>query len=139
MKRGLLVLLAVILTGAAAALITRRLIQGPPSSWLCHEYALSPEKAERVRQLQAEYGSQCGPYCDRMCDANARLETVALGCGSVTPSLRDAVAETDSIRTQTRLAMLEHFYAVAAELPPDRRKEYLRKVLPLVIDSCGSH
>jgi hypothetical protein len=49
------------------------------------------------------------------------------------------VAETDSIRTQTRLAMLEHFYAVAAELPPDRRKEYLRKVLPLVIDSCGSH
>ncbi len=139
MKRGLLVLLAIILTGTAATLITRLLIQGPPSAWLCHEYALSPEKAERVKQLQAEYGSRCGPYCDRMCDANARLETIALGSGSVTPALRDALAETDSIRTQTRLAMMEHFYAVAAELPPDRRKEYLRKVLPLIMDSCGSH
>jgi hypothetical protein len=34
--------------------------------------------------------------------------------------------------------MLDHFYAVAAELPADRRREYLLKVLPLVIDSCGS-
>jgi hypothetical protein len=48
------------------------------------------------------------------------------------------VTETDRIRSQTRIAMLEHFYAVAAELPPERRREYLLKVLPLFIDSCGS-
>ncbi len=46
--------------------------------------------------------------------------------------------ETDRIRTQTCIAMLEHFYAMAAELPLERRKEYLRKMLPLVIDSCGA-
>ena len=44
----------------------------------------------------------------------------------------------DRIRTAARTAMLEHFYAVAAELPPERRRQYLLKVLPLVIDSCGS-
>jgi len=119
-------------------LIARHFFQAPPSSWLCHEYGLSPGQAVKVEALQQQYGSRCGPYCDAMCEANARLETVTFGSGSVTPEIRDAVTETDRIRTQTRIAMLEHFYAVAAELPPERRKEYLRKVLPLVIESCGA-
>jgi hypothetical protein len=73
-----------------------------------------------------------------MCEANARLETLALGSSTITPALRETLAETDRIRTSARTAMLEHFYAVASELPPDRRREYLEKVLPLVIDSCGT-
>lgn len=73
-----------------------------------------------------------------MCEANARLEQLALGSSTVTPALREAIAETDRIRTQARLAMLDHFYAVAAELPPDRRRQYLLKVLPLLIDSCSA-
>jgi hypothetical protein len=77
-----------------------------------------------------------------MCQANARLEQLSLEEGlsqqSITPTLRAAVAETDRIRTETRITMLEHFYAVAAELPPEKRRDYLLKVLPLVIDSCGS-
>jgi hypothetical protein len=72
-----------------------------------------------------------------MCEANARLETLTLGSGSITPEIRTAIAETDRIRTETRIAMLEHFYAVAAQLPPDKRLGYLLKVLPLVIDSCN--
>ena len=71
-----------------------------------------------------------------MCEANARLESVTLGSSGVTPDVRAAVAETDRIRTETRIAMLEHFYAVAAELPPERRRDYLLKVLPLVGESC---
>ena len=138
MKRGLLVLLAVIIAGLGAALVTRHFLQGPPSAWLCHVYGLTPEQACKVESLQHQYGARCGPYCNAMCEANARLEALALGSGSVTPAIRDAVTETDRIRSQTRLAMLEHFYAVAAELPPDRRREYLLKVLPLFIDSCGS-
>jgi len=77
-----------------------------------------------------------------MCEANARLEQLSLEAGlgkqSITPALREAVAETDRIRTETRIVMLEHFYAVAGELPPEKRRAYLLKVLPLVIDSCGS-
>jgi hypothetical protein len=138
MIRGFLVLLAALLIGLGAALITRQCLQGPPSAWLCHEYKLSPGQSGKIEALQQQYGSRCGPFCDAMCEANVRLETLALGSGTVTPEIRLAVMETDRIRTQTRLAMLDHFYAVAAELPPDRRKEYLLKVLPLVIDSCGS-
>ena len=138
MNRGILVLLGIIALGAGAALLARHYLQAPPSAWLCHEYGLTPGQAQRMNTLQKEYGSRCGPYCDAMCEANAHLETVALGSGSVTPEVRAAVVETDRIRTETRLAMMEHFYAVASELPPNRRGEYLRKVLPLVIESCGA-
>lgn len=138
MKRGLLVLVAVIIGGLCAALITERFFQGPPTLWLCNKYGLSPKQSEYLKALQKEYGARCGPFCEKMCEANARLEELALGSGSMTPILRNAVAETDRIRTETRIAMLEHFYAVAAVLPPERRREYLLKVLPLVIDSCGS-
>jgi hypothetical protein len=73
-----------------------------------------------------------------MCEANGSLETLALNSGSVTPELRAAVVVTDRIRTETRIAMLEHFYAVTAEFSPEQRRKYLLKVLPLVIESCGS-
>lgn len=142
MKRGFLILLAALVIGLLGALVTQNLFEGPPTSWLCQRYGLSTEKSRRVADLQKEYVTRCGPYCDQMCQANAHLEQLSLdaglGQGSITPTLRAAVAETDRIRTETRITMLEHFYAVAAELPPDKRREYLLKVLPLVIDSCGS-
>lgn len=139
MKRGLIVFCGIGLLGLSSFFVSRScLLPGSPSAWLCREYSLTPSQAERMQSLEKQYGSRCGPYCDAMCRANATLETLALGSGSVTPELRAAVAETDRIRTETRIAMLEHFYAVAAELPPDRRRDYLLKVLPLVIDSCGA-
>jgi len=139
MQRGLLVFLIVVALGIGAAMLSRHCLQGPPSAWLCNQFGLSQKQAERMESLQSDYGSRCGPLCERMCESNAHLKKLALGSGSVTPGLRAAIAETDRIRTETRIAMLDHFYAVAAELPPERRKEYLQKVLPLVIDSCGSH
>ena len=138
MKRGALILLGIVLIGFAAKQVAVSFFRCAPSEWLCHEYALTPEQAERMKLLQKEYGSRCGPFCDLMCEANARLEQLTLGSGSVTPEIRTAVAETDRIRTETRIAMLDHFYAVAAELPPEKRRAYLLKVLPLVIESCGS-
>ena len=140
MKRVILTLLVILLAGVAAFFITRRcLVPATPSSWICREYGLPASEEERLRDLERSYGSRCGSFCDAMCDANARLETLALGSGSITPEIRTAVAETDRIRTETRLAMLDHFYAVAAQQPPGKRRDYLLKVLPLVIDSCGRH
>ncbi len=142
MQRGFLVLLAAVLIGVVGAMLSRHLMKSSPATWLCQKYGLSADKSCRIEALQKEYGSRCGPYCDKMCEANARLEQLSLEAGlgqrNITPTLREAVAETDRIRTETRIVMLEHFYAVAAELPPEKRKEYLLKVLPLVIDSCGS-
>jgi len=138
MRKGILTLAVILFAGVVAFWVTRRcLVPSTPTSWLCREYGLSSSEEERLRDLERSYGSRCGPYCDAMCDANARLETLALGSGTITPEISAAVAETDRIRTETRIAMLEHFYAVAAQLPPAKRRDYLLRVLPLVIDSCG--
>lgn len=138
MKRGLLILLGILVLGFIAERVAMHFFRCEPSEWLCHEYGLSPAQEERMKLLQKEYGARCGPYCDQMCTANANLENLTLGSGSITPEIRTALTETDRIRTETRLAMLEHFYAVAAELPQEKRRAYLLKVLPLVIESCGS-
>lgn len=138
MKRGLLILTGIVLIGIVAERVASYYFRCTPSEWLCHEYGLSSAQEERMKSLQKEYGSRCGPFCDQMCEANANLENLTLGSGSITPEIRKALAETDRIRTETRLAMLEHFYAVAAELPAEKRRPYLLKVLPLVIESCGS-
>lgn len=138
MRKGILTLAVILVAGVVAFWVTRRcLAPSSPTSWLCREYGLSTSDEERLRDLERSYGSRCGPYCDAMCEANTRLEALTLGSGSITPEIRAAIAETDRIRTETRIAMLEHFYAVAAQLPPDKRRSYLLKVLPLVIDSCG--
>jgi hypothetical protein len=138
MRKGLITLAVIVLAGAAAFFITRRcLVPSSPSSWLCREYGLPSSSEASLSDLERSYGSRCGPFCDAMCDANARLETLALGSGSVTAEIRASIAQTDRIRTETRIAMMEHFYTVAARLPPDKRRDYLLKVLPLVVDSCG--
>ena len=138
MKRGLLILAGIVLIGIVAERVASNYFRSAPSEWLCHEYGLSPAQEERIQLLQKEYGSRCGPFCGQMCEANANLGTLTLGSGSITTEIRTALVETDRIRTETRLAMLNHFYAVAAELPPEKRRAYLLKVLPLVIETCGS-
>jgi len=138
MRKVILALAVILFAGVVAFWVTRRcLAPSTPVSWLCREYGLPASEEEKLRDLERSYGSRCGPYCDAMCDANTRLETLTLGSGSMTSEIRAAVAETDRIRTETRITMLEHFYAVATQLPPDKRRDYLLKVLPLVIDSCG--
>lgn len=138
MRKGFLVLVGIAALSVAALFATRHLVRENPTDWLCRHYGVPPDQAARLGSLQAEYFRKCGPYCAAMCDANTRLESSVLGSASITPELRSLIVETDRIRTETRIAMLEHFYAVAAALPTDRRKEYLEKVLPLLIDSCGA-
>jgi hypothetical protein len=138
MKRGLFILLGILLLGVVAEQVATHFFRSAPSEWLCHEYGLTPAQTERIKVMEKEYGSRCGPFCTQMCEANANLENMTLGSSSVTPEIKAAIAETDRIRSETRIVMLEHFYAVAAELPPKKRRDYLLKVLPLVIESCGS-
>ena len=119
MNRGLLVLLVVILLGVAATFLSRHLLQGPPTQWLCREFGLTQQQADQLKGPEKEYAYRCGHLCGAMCEANSDLETLVLGSGSLTPEIRAALVATDRIRTETRLEMLDHFYAVAAALPPE--------------------
>jgi hypothetical protein len=139
MKRGLLTLVGIVVLGVSAYLATSHwMAPSSASGWLCREYGLGPANEEKLKELQRDYGSRCGPYCASMCEANGRLEKLVLDSSSVTPELRAAIAETDRIRTETRISMLEHIYSVASQLPPEKRRDYLLRVLPRLTDSCGN-
>ena len=138
MQRGLLVLALVIGVGVGTAVVSKHIFQEPPTAWLCREYGLNQQQVDQLKEPEKEYAYRCGHLCGEMCKANSDLETLALGSDSITPEVRAAVVVTDRIRTETRLEMLDHFYSIAATLPPERRHDYLVKVLPLVIEPCDS-
>lgn len=135
MKRVALTLLAVIVLGLGAYYAALRwCTPSNPSSWVCQEFGVSHQV---IDPLVKDHDNRCGPLCGKMCAANAKLQSLALGSQAMTPEIRAALEETDQVRTEARTAMLEHFYAVSAQLPSEKRRAYLLKVLPLIVDSCG--
>ncbi len=101
--------------------------------WLRTEFSLSAEQAARAEAGYAEYRAYCAKMCARIAEADRRLEQLIRTHPEVNPAIRQAIAETDALRTDCRTRMLEHFYRVAADLPPDRREKYLNIVLPQVL------
>jgi hypothetical protein len=80
--------------------------------------------------------------CARIAETDQRLTALIGTSQNVTPEIREAIIESDRVRSECRTKMLEHFYRIAAELPPDRRTEYLALVLPAVLrpgDMAQSH
>lgn len=71
--------------------------------------------------------------CARIAESDRNLRTMIASSREVTPAIREAIAATDEVRTACRLAMLEHFYKIAEELPSAQRDKYLKVVLPVVL------
>ena len=134
MTRRLLILFAVILIGIGAASISRSFFQVPTSEWLLNRYSLNSQQAEHIRSLQNEYQTTCKVLCDDMCKANDELQNQIVTAESLTPAISEAVEKSDRIRTAARISMLKHCFAIAAELPQEQRREYLKKMTPLAID-----
>jgi hypothetical protein len=136
MKRGSAILLVVLGLGAAIGLLSYYLFRNrdSPADWLGKELALNEEQSARVMALSAEYGQKCEEMCARITQTDSRLAGLIESSRTVTPEIRDALAESDRVRTECRLKMLEHFYEVAAAMPEEKRKKYLDMVLRVVLD-----
>ena len=72
--------------------------------------------------------------CARIAQADSRLSGVIDSSRTATQEIREALVETDRVRSECRLKMLEHFYEVAAAMPEEKRKKYLDMVLPVVLN-----
>jgi head-tail adaptor len=134
MTRRILILLAAIIIGIGAALFSRTLLHKSPSNFLRDHYGANTQQAERIATLENDYQAGCKSLCDAMCMENSELENQISSSESVTPAIIETIEKSDRIRSQARISMLKHCFAVAAELPPERRKEYLKKMTPLAVD-----
>jgi hypothetical protein len=103
------------------------------TGWLLAEFALDDQQARSVERMHNQYQEDCELMCARIEQSDEQLATLIRDAQEVTPEIQSAIVETDRLRSECRVKMLEHFYRIAAELPEKRRAEYLRMVLPVVV------
>ena len=135
MRRGLIVFAAAIATGLLAtfAVYFWKSERSSPTSWLLAEFALDDQQAKTVERIHSQYQMECALMCARIAQTDEQLAKLICDAQQVTPEIQTAIVETDRLRSECRVKMLEHFYRVAAELPEKRRAEYLQVVLPVVL------
>jgi hypothetical protein len=136
MKRGGVILLIVLCLGAGVGLLSYEFLRdrGSPADWLRKELSLNEEQSARIMALSAEYGPKCAEMCAHITQTDSRLAGLIESSTTVTKEIREALTESDRVRTECRLKMLEHFYEVAAAMPEEKRKKYLDMVLPVVLN-----
>ncbi len=140
MKRAAVVI-AVVIAAALAALTASRHLFARHSSmdWLRTEFHLTDDQMKKAEALHSEYQATCEDMCRRIAETDARLAKAIRSSSSTTPEITAAIAETDLVRSECRVAMLNHFYQTAALMPEGERQRYLDKVLPVVLHPGEMH
>jgi hypothetical protein len=135
MKRGAVILVVLLGLGTAMGVLSYCFFRDriSPAEWLRKQFSLNEEQSARILALNAEYGPQCKEMCARIAQADSRLFGLIDSSSTVTQEIREALVETDRVRSECRLKMLEHFYEVAAAMPEKERTKYLHLVLPVVL------
>lgn len=134
MKRGLFAVAGILVVGVIAGVLAFCFFHArqPATAWLQKEFSLSNDQTQRVQAMHEEYGKTCMQMCARIQESDTHLAELLQKSDRVTPEIREALVETDRVRTACRASMLEHFYQVAAVMPERERERYLKMVYPLI-------
>lgn len=144
MNKNLAVILAALLTGLLLYGVFFRTATEEPHSllqtsggemeWLRREFQLEDTQFARIRTLHENYDPVCMQLCDRVSQANERLELTVRENRTFSPAVEQALKAAMSVQEECRSAMLNHLYAVSREMSPDQGARYLRTMLPYVIE-----
>jgi hypothetical protein len=72
--------------------------------------------------------------CERIRQANARLEAVIGHNRALTPAVEAAMEESAQVRQECALDMLAHVYAVSAEMLPDEGRRFVEAMRSMTIE-----
>nr|AEH26508.1 hypothetical protein [uncultured Acidobacteria bacterium A11] len=134
-KRGLAVVVAALVLAAAAYCIyyyattkpTQAMLIAPEGEmeWLRREFKLTDAQFQKIKVMHEEYRPRCDVMCQKISEANERLDKLMKANKAYSPELEAALKECSAVQLSCRQAMLGHIYAVAAEMSPDSRARYL--------------
>jgi hypothetical protein len=144
MKKGVVLLVVALVVSIAAycfyyafatAPVTR-MLKKPEGSleWLRSEYQLTDAQYARIRHLHAEYAPKCVQMCEKIRQANARLEAVIGQNRALTPAVEAAMEESAQVRQECTLATLAHVYAVSAEMSPHEGQRFVEAMRSMMIE-----
>jgi hypothetical protein len=97
----------------------------PELAWLKTEYHLSDAQFAEVVRLHDAYRPKCCELCRRIDDQNAKIQMLLAATNTVTPEIKEAIAQAARLRSECETAMLQHFYEVSRVMPSDQGKRYL--------------
>jgi hypothetical protein len=143
MRRSLLILLAMVLAGAAIAgasyllgcrICARQLAgSGDDLAWLRREFRLSDAEMQRIRQLHEGYLPKCRENCARIAAKKKELQAALDRAQGMTPEAQQKLAEVAALRAQCQANMLGHFYKVSQAMPPEQGRRYLAEMQRLTL------
>ena len=143
MRRSLLILLVVLVAGAAIVgasyllgcrLCARELAaSGDDLAWLRREFRLSDAEMQRIRQLHEGYLPKCHENCALIAAKKKELQAVLEHAQGMTPEARLKLAEVATLRAQCQANMLGHFYEVSQAMPPEQGRRYLAEMQRLTL------
>jgi hypothetical protein len=101
-------------------------------AWLQHEFHLSSTAMERIASIHTQYTFQCQHMCDEVNASDAEVRRLVLANRTLTADLEKALDRSSSTVAMCRRRMLEHFYAIAREMPDDKAQRYLTMMSPMI-------
>jgi hypothetical protein len=143
MRRSLIILVAILLAGAAIAgasyvlgcrICARQLASsGDDLGWLRREFRLSDTEMQRIRQLHEGYLPKCRENCALIAAKKQELQAVLDRAEGMTPAAQQKLAEVAALRAQCQASMLGHFYEVSQAMPPEPGRRYLAEMQRLTL------
>ena len=146
-RPGYRVLFAVVGACAAAAITfgvinffatrdVRQMAAAPNSEleWLRHEFHLNDAQFKKIADLQSAYAPACNQMCQRIMEANSKLDRLLSGNREITPEVEAAIREAGLVQYDCRKQMLAHIYRVGAQMNPADGQRYLRLMRARVIE-----
>jgi hypothetical protein len=97
----------------------------PELRWLQREFSLSDDVALRIAELHRTYTAECEPMCSALQASEAETGRLFLSGKEMTAELAAALRRSNTMTAQCQHRMIEHFYAVAREMPAPARERYL--------------
>jgi hypothetical protein len=106
--------------------------------WLRQEFHLSNAQFKKIEALHSAYTPVCNEMCQRIMEANSKLDRLLSENREVTPEVEAAIRETGSVQDDCRRQMLAHIYQVSAQMNPADGQNYLRLMKSRVIQPALS-
>jgi hypothetical protein len=120
---------------------TRSMLSEPDGQmeWLRSEFHLTDEQFSRIQQMHREYAPKCDLMCQKIAQANARLDQIISANKSVTPEVEAALKAAATVQEECHQAMFGHVYAVSAAMSPEDGARYLEMMKARIIAPGLSH
>ncbi len=91
------------------------------------------DQFRKVEGLQSAYMPVCNEMCQRIMEANSKLDRLLSENREVTPAVEGAIREAGSVQDDCRKQMLAQIYRVSMQMNPADGERYLRLMKSRVI------